>query len=352
MFFVLDPQKNYAVLSCLINKQGSLTTSRQYSNYQLISGNWIPATILIEQFETGTNRSLTRDLWDITSVDTNAPQSYEFEVNYKTDALIEHFAFDSRKSEMYRYSQTTDTTMLLADRLTYAANGGTQKQNCATAALKYVSTQLGKNIDDQQLAQLVSDSNGQTSLYAMKQFAQNQGLYCHAVKTDIKSLKNINGCKAILYIPGKKHFVVLDAIDDKYVWMVDISNNNFYYHTDINYFDMDWTNGIALLISNSSIAGEFTEINDSELQTIVGLGYACTKLLQDYWVVYCDYIAGDCGGWYEEHYTRYGCQSGSGSCSTSTMIRYAETPCILDPYYLIDCAGTGEWTCYYMRACA
>jgi len=352
MLFVMDPAKNYAVLSCLINKYGNLVISKQYSNYQLISSNWIPTTVLIEQYEAGSNRLLVRDLWDITGIDTNVPQSYEFNVSYEADALIEHSAFNGHKPEVYRYSQTTDTTSLLAERLTYTANEGIQKQNCATAALKYVALQLGKDVTDQQLAQLVSEPNGQTSLYAMKQFAQSQGLYCRAVKTNIETLKNLNGCKAILYIPGKKHFVVLDTIDDKYIWTVDISNSNFYYHTDINFFDMDWTEGIALLISSSPIAGEFTEINDNELQTIVGLGYTCTKLLQDYYVVYCNYIAGVCASWYEEHPTRYGCQSGTGSCSTSWMVRYAETPCILDPYFPDGCTGTGEWTCYYMRACA
>jgi hypothetical protein len=352
MLFVMDPAKNYAVLSYLINKYGSLVTSRQYSNYQLISNNWVPATVLVEQYEAGSNRLLVRDLWDITSIDANVPQSYEFDVSYKADALIEHFAINNHKPEMYHYSQTTDTVLLLAERLAYVANEGTQAQNCATAALKYVASQLGKDVNDQQLAQLVSEPNGQTSLYTMKQFAQGLGLFCCAVKTDIETLKSLNGCKAILHIPGKKHFVVLDTIDDKYVWTIDLANNNFYYRTDISFFDMDWTEGIALLISNSPIAGEFTEINDSELQTIVGLGYSCTKLLQDYYVVYCNYIGGVCASWYEEHPTRYGCQSGSGSCPTSLMIRYKESPCVIDPYDPLACDVTGEWTCYYMRACA
>ncbi|MFA5291936.1 MAG: cysteine peptidase family C39 domain-containing protein [Phycisphaerae bacterium] len=352
MLFVLDPQKNYAVLSCLIKKYGNLITSKQYSDFRLVSNIWTPATILIEQYETESNRLLARDFWDITSIDANVPQSYEFNVNYKPDALIEHSVFNRQKPETYRYSQAIDTTLLLAERLEFAANEETLPQNCATAALKYVASQLGKDVTNQQLAQLVSEPNGQTSLYAMKQFAQSQRLYCRAVRTNIETLKNLDDCKAILYIPGKKHFVVLDSIDEKNVLMVDISSNNFYYHTDINFFDMDWADGTALLVSNQPISGDFTEINDSELQTIVGMGYACTKLLQDYHVVFCNYIAGGCDGWYQEFPTRYGCASGTGSCPTSTKIRYAETPCVIDPYFPDGCTGTGEWTCYYMRACA
>jgi hypothetical protein len=186
----------------------------------------------------------------------------------------------------------------------------------------------------------------------MKQFAQGLGLYCRAVKTDIESLKKLNGCKAILHIPGKNHFVVLESIDDKYVWTIDLANNKFYYHTDIDFFGMDWTEGTALLVSNQPIMDKFTEINDGELQTIIGSGYSCTRLLQEYDVVFCTYIGGICGCNYEEYYTRYGCESGTGSCSGSKMVRYAETPCILDPFYPIGCTVTGEWTCYYMRACS
>jgi hypothetical protein len=354
MFFVMDPAKNYAVLSCLINKYGNLVISKQYADYRLIADNWVPTTILIEQYKAESNRLLARDLWDITSIDTNVPQSYEFDVSYESDALIEYFAFNSHKPEMYHYSQTVDTTLLLSERLTYSVNKGTQMQNCATAALKYVTSQLGKDVVDQQLAQLVNKSNGQTSLYTMKQFAQSLGLFCHAIRTDIETLKNLNGSKAILHIPGKSHFVVLEKIDDKYVWTIDLANNNFYYHTDISFFGMDWTEGIALLVSNQPIKGEFVEINDDELQTIIGAaGYSCTQLLQNYYVVYCNYIGGLCGGYYQEYYTRYGCEAApSGSCRGSKMIRYAESPCIIDPYDPLACTVTGEWTCYYIRACA
>ncbi|MGD0784485.1 MAG: cysteine peptidase family C39 domain-containing protein [Sedimentisphaerales bacterium] len=351
MIFELDPAKNYAVLSCIIKKLGNLVTSKQYSGYQTISGNWIPTVILIEQYEAGSNRLLARELWNITNIDTTVPQSRDFNVDYIADALIEHSVFNKQKPEIYRYSQTIDTTLLLADRLTYAANEGTQKQNCATAALKYVALQLGKNIADKPLAQLINNPNGRTSLYTMKQFAKNQGFYCYAVKTNIETLKNLKGCKAILYIPGKKHFIALDAIDDKYVWTVDLSSNKFYYHTDINFFDMDWTDGIALLISNQSIKGEFTEINDDLLQTIAAAGYSCTRLLQDYHVLYCSNIGGLCGDYYEEYQLLYGCESGSGSCSSFKMVRYQESPCIAVPDYPTECIPNGEWTSYYARAC-
>jgi hypothetical protein len=354
MVFVMDPQKDYAVIFCLISRHSNVVISKQYSDYRSIAGGWIPSTILLERYEDGSNRLLARDLWDITSIDANAPESYDFKVSYEADALIEHFSFSGSKPEMYRYSRTIDTDLLLAERLAYAASESTQPQNCATAALKCVALQLGKDVTDQQLAELVTEPNSTTSLYQMKQFVQGLGLYCRAVKTDVRMLKSLHGCQVILHIPGKKHFVALEAIDDKYVWTIDLASNKFYYRTDIDFFGMDWTEGTALLISNSPITGEFTEIDNQQLQTITGAtGYSCTRLLQTYNVVYCEYAFETCWGIYQVYFTRYGCElAETGSCSSTRMIRYKETPCILDPYDLFACTVTGEWTCYYMRACA
>jgi hypothetical protein len=354
MVLVMDPQKNYAVISCLITGNSDVVISKQYSDYRAIAGNWVPSVVLLEQYEAESNRLLARDLWNITSIDANAPESYDFEVSYEADALIEHFSFSGSKPEMYRYSQRVDTDKLLAERLAYVASESAQPQNCATAALKYVASQLGKDVTDQQLAQLVNESDKTTNLYQIKQFAQSIGLYCRAVKTDVQTLKSLHGCKAILHIPGKKHFVALEAIDDKYVWTVDLASNKFYYRTDTDFFGTDWTEGIALLISNSPIAGEFTEINESELGNITGAaGYQCNVLRQTYNVIFCDYVGGECGGEYKAFYTRYGCGvAASGSCSQTKMVRYEKSPCILDPYDLYNCDVTGEWTAYYMQACA
>ncbi len=352
--FIIDPLKNYAVISCSITDSGNSVVSQQCSGYQMVSGKWVPNTILLEKYEAGSNRLLASDLWNITSIDSNVPESHNFAVKYGTDALIEHHSNIGRRPAIYRYSEKINTDLLLTERLAFAVSEGTQPQNCATAALKYVASQLGKDVDGQQLAQLISDPNKDTSLYAMKQFAQNLGLYCRAVKTDIQSLRNLSNCKVILHIPGKKHFVVLGDIDDESVWCIDVANNKFYYNTDINIFGMDWTEGVALIISNQSIQGEFSEIEDAQLGRIVGsAGYSCTVLRQEYNVIFCDYIGGLCGGLYYEYYERWGCASApSGSCPSYILIRYKTSLCIEHPDYPDQCTITGEWTCYYMRACA
>ncbi len=355
MLFVMDPAKDYAVLSCLINGRGSTVTSKQYSDYQLISGSWVPTIILIERYEAGSNRLLARDIWNITNIDANVPEGYNFDVSYESDALIEYFSSVSDKSAVYRHSNTINTDRLLADRLAFAANEGSHTQNCATAALKYAISQLGKDVTDRQLAQLVNGLNQQTSFYSMKRFVRQMGLYCRAVKIDIQTLKSLNNCEVILHIPGKKHFVVLDTIDDKYVWSIDLASNKFYYRTDINFFGMDWTEGTALLISNRPIRlrGDISDIAEPQLASIIGAaGYTCSRRLQSAYVVNCTYACQTCWGYYQQYLLRFGCRSDeSGSCSTSRMVRYREIACIEDPYDLFACMVTGEWTSYYMRAC-
>jgi Tfp pilus assembly protein PilP len=357
MVFVMDPQKDYAVISCSINGAANWFVSKQYSNYQLVSGNWFPATILMERYEAGSNRLLARDLWDITAIDGNVPEAGSFYIEYETDALVEYASYITDKPLMYRYSGMVNTDLLLAERLAFAASEGSQPQNCATAALKYTTSQLGKNVTDQQLTQLVTEPNNNTSLYAMKQFVEDLGLFCRAVKTDIQTLRDLEGCQVILHIPSKHHFVVLAGIDNEYVWSIDLADNRFYYRTDLNFFGMDWIEGAALIISNQPIQlqGNFTEIDDVGLNSIIGsdsMGYKCDLLLQEDGDIFCDYVGGVCLGNYYTFFERWGCEAAlAGNCKSSVMIRYAKCPCIEDPYDPFACIGTGEWTTYYMLAC-
>jgi len=354
MSFVLDPAKSYAVISLSIMGFGNSVYSNQYSDYQLVSGNWVPETILLERLEAGSNRLLSRDLWEIIDIDGSVPGPDSFEVQYEPDAQIEYVSSVTDKPAMYRYSEMIDTEQLLAERLAFAANEGVQPQNCATAALKYAASQLGKNVTDSQLAVLVGEPNNDTSLYAMKQFAEGLGLYCRAVTTDISTLKEMENCRAILHVPGKKHFVVLESIDNSYVRIVDLSNDKFYYRTDINFFGMDWSAGVVLLLSNEAIAGDFTDIPDSELDGFIGAsGYTCTKLLQEWGWLYCDYIGGICAGLIVEYYVRYGCEGAeSGSCEMQWRARCGTCQCINDPLIPWKCTGLGEWQYIYMLACS
>ncbi|UCF42241.1 MAG: hypothetical protein JSV99_06405, partial [Planctomycetota bacterium] len=351
--FVLDVQKDYAVLSCSMTRPDSSIISKQYSDYQSVADKWVPATILIERREPGSNRLLARDLWDITSINGDVPTADTFVVNCTDDTLIEYFSYMADGPQLYRHSDIVDTDLLLAERLAFLAAQDLQPQNCATVAAKYIASKLGRAVTDEQLAELVNDPNADTSLYQIKQLMQSLGLYCRAIRADVKTLRQLNGCEAILHIPGDHHFVAFERIDNEYVWIVDLADNKFYYRTDINFFGMDWTEGTALLISDQPIQGQFTDINDDQLGEITGAQefYKCNQWLQHPGHLNCDRIGGECGGNYYEFYSRWGCGTApNGSCSTSLMDRYTKCPCIDDPPGGCTVIAD-ECTTYYMRAC-
>ncbi len=356
MLFVLDSGRDYAVISHSTDGPDKII-SRQYDNYRLVSGSQVPMTILIEEYDAFTNRLLATDYWNFTSISGDTPSVGEFSVDYEPDALIEYRSYVTEKPAMYRQSYTVDTEQLLTERLDYAASESIQAQNCATAALKYTASQLSKNLTYKQLALLVNMTDRATSLKTMKDFTQRCGLYCRAVQTDVQTLKGLSGCQVILHFPGKNHFVVLEGIDNQYAWSVDLSKDKFYYRTDLNFLDMDWSEGTALLISDRPIQlqGNTSEIADSQLSNIIGgSGYTCSRLLQVYHRVYCaNIIMGQCDGYYEVYFTLYGCAAAqSGSCTSQLMDRMWESFCIEDPYDPLNCTITGDWEKHYIPACS
>lgn len=349
MLFVMDPAKDYAVLSCSIIKYDHVT-SKHYSDYRPIAGNWVPFIILLERYETETDRLLARDLWDITSIDTDIPESYDFEVGYEDDALIQYLSLVTDESAMYRHSDIIDTDQLLAERLEFAANEGLQPQNCATAALKYALGRLGRDVTGRELANLVSGTDKSTTLYQMKQLAQKMGFYCKVVKADISTLRNLGNCEIILHIPGKKHFVAVGDIAGDSIGIVDLADSKFYYRADLNFFSMDWTGGTALIISDSPIEGKFIEIGERELGDIKGAyGYQCNIVRQEPGYVLCETAGNECLGYYRNFWKVWGCgPAGSGSCSQSRMIRYQKSLCTGPAE---DCEIDGNWIFHYMSAC-
>jgi hypothetical protein len=351
ILLVLDAEKDCAVLSCSMTDAAGSLISKQYSNYHLVAGKWVPATILIERYEAGPDRLLARDLWDITSINGDVPEADSFVVSYDDDTLIQYYSDMADEPQVYRHSDIVDTDLLLSERLAFLAAEGLQPQNCATAAAKYVAERLGAAVTDEQLAELVNEPNGDTSLYQIKQFMQSLGLYCRAVRADTETLTYLTTCEVVLHIPSKEHFVAFERIDNQDVWVVDLAANKFYYRTDINFFPMDWTEGTALLISQRPIDGRFIQIDDDELITITGGEYyKCTKVLQTPYCIGCDYVGGLCGGNAYVFWLIKGCDtSPNGSCTTHMLLSYQKCPCIDDPP--AGCEATGEWIDYYMRAC-
>jgi hypothetical protein len=343
----LDPSKGYAATAGTLPAGNDTVYSNHYSGYRQVAGHWVPATISIERREAFSNRLLSSDVWTITSVDATAPSPGSFSVDFNADTFIEYRSPATERTAKYLYSHSVDTDKLLADRLAYAASEGTDKQNCATAAFAHVASELGRPVPGDMLASIVGP-NGQTTMRDMKQLAGALGLFARAVRTDLPALEALAGARAILHLPGKNHFVVLDSVDDRFVRLIDVSNDTFYYRAAVDFFPMEWSGGVALLIGTKPIAGSFATIDEAALQAMVGdSGWSCTDLLQEWDWQTCE--AG-CTGWYTVWEERWGCEPApSGTCYNEWLIQWRETEC----YYNVSrrCVVTGEWDCYYMLAC-
>ncbi|MHC4216247.1 MAG: cysteine peptidase family C39 domain-containing protein, partial [Planctomycetota bacterium] len=221
--------------------------------------------------------------------------------------------------------------------------------------------QLGKNVEDPNLAQLVNESSKDTSLYELRRFARELGLHCLAVKTDIQTLRNVQDGQVILHLPKAEHYVVLDHVDEEYVWAIDLDGNKFYYRTRLSAFSLDWSEGTALLVSNGplNVEGTFIEVNDQEQRNIVGSAgggfgtYSCTDTIQEKGRIHCEPPIVFCNSVYEIIYKRYSCQLDpeGGYCTGEPMIGSIRCICIDDPYNLGACKGSGEWYSRYIRAC-
>ena len=350
MDLTLDPAKAYAVTKATLTHAGGQTATYTCSGYQLAGGNWVPTTVTIERQNSAGDRLPTSEQWTFTSISAAAPAPGSFDVPLKANDLVEYSSPVTASSAIYVHSNTVDTRGLLAQRLAYAAGRNSQRQNCATAVVRQVASELGKSVPDQALARLVG-ADGRTSMYDMKRFAESLGLYCRAVKTDLATLRSLNGVKAILHIPGRNHFVVLSEVDDRDVWLIDLSNKKFHYSQSVDFFPMEWPEGTALLLSDRPIPSQSAELSDSALATLVGgVGWACNELIQDEFVAYCESLVTGCDGALSVYYERWGCgQVQSGSCYNHRLISSQDSPCIWDPYY--DCSITGEWYYYYCYAC-
>jgi len=117
---------------------------------------------------------------------------------------------------------------------------------------------------------------------------------------------------------------------------------------------MDWSEGVALLLSSEPIEGPFTDVPESALRRIAGGdGWSCTLLLQDEWIIFCtDTPDGwGCFGYFQWYFERWGCEPApDGTCVTDLYARMAGSDCYWDPL-AIRCRVTGVWDWYAMSAC-
>jgi hypothetical protein len=345
----LDPAKGCSVTSATFEDAAGRIVTIACDGYQLVAGGWVPTSISIRKEDRVTGRLLSSDQWTITSIDGAIPAPDSFTMSYPLDTVVESFTPVDSESAIYSYAPTADVDELLAQRLTYAAAAGRQPQNCATAALQNVASSFGKSIPAATLAGMVGP-NGQTSLYQMKQAALAAGLYARAVNTDLAALQALEGVKAILYLPGTKHFVILNELDNQCVRLIDLSSKRFYYRQDADVFPTEWP-GTALLVSKRPLPGGLAQVPDGLLTSMVGGAYSCTRLVQEAGYTWCDGYPQGCTGKVTVYFERYVCETAaSGTCSTSYMLRRMESPCEV-PEGGGCTYNPDKWSSFYMPAC-
>ena len=349
----LDPSKDNAVtLASLPARNGKRVHNRYFSGYQQIDGHWVPTTVLIEVRDAFTGQLISSDKWDFLIVDPVVPAPEAFSIDYGADTRVQ---FESAlASATFNHSNLTDTDQLLAERLDYVADKTKQRpRNCATVALKYAASRLGKTVSSNVLDGLVGP-DGQTSLSDLKQAAENMGLRCRAVATDVATLKKMTDCIAILYLPGKKHFAVLDRVDDRYVWVIDLASTKMYYRVDVHLFPARWAQGIALLISNRSIDTPLQDLSPAEAKSILGAvdGWSCTNLMQEWAFSRCIPGPDGCTGYGKRLWNVYGCEPAepNDTCDVSPWIRKQMWECKDEPGS-VECAYLSTLYGYYMEAC-
>lgn len=348
---LLDPSKDYAVTNATLTAIGIVVTYT-YSDYQLVSDRWVPGVVVIDRkIDSTKNRMPTHERWtDITVTSVSTPPLGSFEASPAADAIVEYASPATASSVSYVNSYDADTKALLAKRLTYEAFARKRPRNCGTAALEYTASGFGKSVSPAALASLVQ-ADGRTSLYDLRQAARNLGLYANVVTTDLATLKTLGATKAILHLPGKNHFVVLDRVDERFVWLVDLSSKMFYYRQNVHLFPMNWSAGTALLISDQPLSSRLPALSDADAKEIAAGYWTCNTRYQEFYYTGCDvewYVT--CDGVFRYYYERWICGSvDSGTCDPHVMVRIDESPCVYDPE--VWCQITGYWTSYVMRAC-
>ncbi|MBN1764517.1 MAG: hypothetical protein JW860_04605 [Sedimentisphaerales bacterium] len=370
MFFVLDPDKEYAVLYYALNKIDNFLIIHTYDNFQLVGSDWVPRTIEMERYDNtdAPPRLLNADYWTLKSIKGRTPLPAEFQVDYEPDTSIEHFIGDYHRSIKYVNPENSsaaapiDTDYLLNERLAILSETELYPQNCATAVLSHIADQYGISINPEQLARLVENNPQKTtSLYQLTRFIKEYGLYGQAVQTNLKTLKTLQkNYQIILYLPDNQHFVVLGNIDKNHVFIIDLNSDRILYQTRCDRFQQLWQ-GTAVIIDNKplNLPAQITTLDDSSTQTITGSEnchfgcYSCTELLQEATIEACpEPIYETCYGYYTEYFTRMGPElSTSGFVRGTGMPRSRKASCQNNPYWPGECMLMGEWIYYYMRAC-
>lgn len=361
MTFLLDPARQYSVMTFEMEDPQYSKIRQTYRNYVQINQTWIPTIITIERFlkqPYGLQLS-SYDDWKLNVITPQIPDSNSLTIEFETGTLVEMQPSPLARSIQYHAGDKAKINELLTEKLALLAQSPTAHPNCASVAASYVAKKFARSVSAEQLSRIASAENQMTSLFQLKQTLEEAGLSCLAVETDLETLRQAHHCQAVLHLPVSSHYIILDHIDDQYVWSIDLTNRKFYYRTPLSEFKKQWTVGTALLVSDhpQNLPQRVNPISLITQQRILGgdpVGYSCTDLLQAGTRILCPPKVGVlCGGAYYIIFERFGCQEdpNGGECYGYPYIGYDYTHCINNPMNPDICDITGHWYSRYIRAC-
>jgi hypothetical protein len=111
----LDPSRGYAVTAGTFSGRNDKVISSHCAGYQQVAGNWVPTSILTEQYDAFTNRLLSSDQWNVMAIDGGTPTPGRFRVEYQADTIVEYASAVTEAPSTYLYSHSVDTDRLLLD---------------------------------------------------------------------------------------------------------------------------------------------------------------------------------------------------------------------------------------------
>jgi hypothetical protein len=335
----LDSSKSLAVLDCTITRSDGLVTDYDLSNYVQVNSQWVPMSIYVEQHIPDDNqyRLLKSEQWQLDIQESFHPVITDFSPKYDEEALIKYFSPLTNSPLHYRYRSQINTDELLTQRL--FALTDIRPKNCATAAIEYIAQKLDVPLTE--FPATIVDYSGMTSLYDMEKFLARQGLFTKAVKTTADRLPLYKDYFVIVHLPDISHYVIVESVDSEKVWTLDLSSNDFYMSHTKDYFQVNWTDGIALLVSSQAIT-ESAEPDLDPVQTQVILGGGGFQCLpeQVFERTYCSQTPGGTCVGYEEVYFAYStCKPASfGQCEDSlTVLSYHLSYCDNTPLIQGQC---------------
>lgn len=352
---ILDRQRGLSPISFESIVGGNTAIRQRYREYVEIAGYWIPQYIVFERFDPGKpDKVVSYEQWRL-RVGEPALSQPSFILSKGTMVKYEHPFLQN--PVWFRMNPAADTESLIREK-TELSGKNVLSTNCARTVAGYVCKRMGKTATESELTKAISTQNA-VSLMELNDAMAHLGLYARAVRTDLAGLQSMNEGTAILHLSDSNHYVVLDRIEDRQVWIVDLTSRLFYSSVGVEEFLEQWK-GVVLWVTSAPVRSE-TEgilIDESTARSIVGSGYyACSDPIQLFDVVLCPPPLGGpggvCTGKYRQYDAIWGCQESTepGTCSGTGIPRGIYAYCINDLYDLDSCTTDEMYIQRSIRGC-